>query len=306
MRGDEPPAAADIWARLREAGLGLLALLAIGRKVVQAVQQRRRGSRREGPSEPELTEDEARERWAGERDRRRVGAARMLETIERNRLAEPLEWQEAAERRYRQVLADFERDLQELRLQVGRVMDTMRGHADAIELLTKFNGQMQVLLDKYSPDRLTDQIVGGVAAAWTAFKQQHVGMRVLIVEDNTETALALEELTEAHGHTTRSATDGAHALDVIERDRRGFDLILVDLMMPVMKGDEMIRKLRATGYAGFIVLISGAEIEPVLRQAGAQAGADRVHTKPINDAVLEDILAEAWRRSPSRHDAARA
>lgn len=80
--------------------------------------------------------------------------------------------------------------------------------------------------------------------------------RVLIAEDEAFTALALVDLLTEQGHTVQDAPDGAIAIDML----RSFeaDVLITDLMMPNMSGDDLIRQLRAQpGRQIAVILISG-------------------------------------------------
>ncbi len=68
------------------------------------------------------------------------------------------------------------------------------------------------------------------------------GLRVLLAEDETLTRLVLEEALEAEGHTVLAAANGAAALELAAI--HPFDILVTDLAMPVMTGQELISRLR--------------------------------------------------------------
>ncbi len=74
-------------------------------------------------------------------------------------------------------------------------------------------------------------------------------LRILLVEDNEDNQLIGRRFLERHGHAVTVAVNGRDALDTLETNRvRGdapFDLILMDIEMPVMDGREAVRRLRA-------------------------------------------------------------
>ena len=81
---------------------------------------------------------------------------------------------------------------------------------------------------------------------------------ILVVDDQTDTLESVRLLLEREGHRVFTAASGAQALDLLERER--FQLALVDYLMPRMRGDELVARIRAidptiqvilqTGYAG--------------------------------------------------------
>jgi CheY-like chemotaxis protein len=114
-------------------------------------------------------------------------------------------------------------------------------------------------------------------------------LRVLLVEDAAFLRYAFGRLLRMHGFEVREANDGREALDCLN----GFvpELILTDLMMPVMDGVELINRLRANpSTAGIpVVAITADATEQAARQA-REAGAVDVITKPIDlPALLERL-----------------
>ncbi len=97
-------------------------------------------------------------------------------------------------------------------------------------------------------------------------------MRVLLVEDNEDLRGLFARVLRFHACEVRTASDGRAALEAVE----GFvpDLVLTDLMMPVMDGVELIRRLRARPELSAVPMVaitadSTAEAERNARDAGA-------------------------------------
>jgi signal transduction histidine kinase/CheY-like chemotaxis protein/ligand-binding sensor domain-containing protein len=120
-------------------------------------------------------------------------------------------------------------------------------------------------------------------------------LRILVVEDNLTNQFVARRLLEKRGHRVEVARDGAEA--VATRERGGFDLILMDLEMPVMDGWEATAAIRrAEAAAGRprlpIVALTAHAMKGHENQCLA-AGMDGYITKPLEpdalDAVLEDI-----------------
>jgi two-component system cell cycle sensor histidine kinase/response regulator CckA len=81
--------------------------------------------------------------------------------------------------------------------------------------------------------------------------------RILLVEDEDAVrAFALRALS-SRGYTVVEASTGERALEVMEGDKEGFDLILSDVVMPEMDGPSMLRELRKRGVKTRIIFVSG-------------------------------------------------
>lgn len=115
--------------------------------------------------------------------------------------------------------------------------------------------------------------------------------RILIVDDNEDSAETLAELLRIHGSDVRTASDGASALETADEWRP--DVMLLDIGMPRMSGYEVCRRLRAQewGQAMTVIAQTGwGSHEDRLRSA--QAGFDLHLTKPVDPTKLLRLLAE--------------
>ena len=68
--------------------------------------------------------------------------------------------------------------------------------------------------------------------------------QILIVEDDKELSQLFQKVLEKNGYQVKSASDGAQALEVL--DKEYIDLIISDIMMPVMDGYELVSELRSS------------------------------------------------------------
>jgi DNA-binding response OmpR family regulator len=116
---------------------------------------------------------------------------------------------------------------------------------------------------------------------------------VLIVEDDPAIREALYEAIVADGHAATCAADGAEAVRLFARG--AFDLVLLDLMLPVLSGYDVCRRIREQSRAVPILILTakGEEIDKVL---GLELGADDYVTKPFGVREILARLHAAFRR----------
>ncbi|MBX7249677.1 MAG: response regulator transcription factor [Caulobacteraceae bacterium] len=108
-------------------------------------------------------------------------------------------------------------------------------------------------------------------------------MRVLIVEDDLEAAAAMQRGLNEAGLETTHAPDGAEGL--IEAQKGGYDVYVVDRMMPRLDGVSMVETLRREGDQTPVLFLSAlGEVED--RVVGLKAGADDYLVKPYAFAEL--------------------
>ncbi|MFN6566653.1 response regulator [Dendronalium sp. ChiSLP03b] len=110
-------------------------------------------------------------------------------------------------------------------------------------------------------------------------------MKLLIVEDDRDTAAALTTSLVAQQFTVDTASDGRSALELAEATE--YDLIVLDVMLPEKDGIHLCRQLREQNQQEPILLLT-AKVDPADRVAGFEAGADDYVTKPYE---LSELLA---------------
>jgi CheY-like chemotaxis protein len=115
-------------------------------------------------------------------------------------------------------------------------------------------------------------------------------LRLLVIEDNVDTATALAAFLTRSGHETMVAFDGARGLRIALDG--GFDAVLCDLGLPEMTGFEVARALRAEPRTAAtpLLAISGFG-EPEDRRRSEEAGFDRHLIKPVDPRDLLGLLA---------------
>jgi two-component system sensor histidine kinase/response regulator len=119
------------------------------------------------------------------------------------------------------------------------------------------------------------------------------GHRVLVVEDNPVNRKVVVALLTKWGHQVVVANDGALGLEALEQQE--FDLVLMDVQMPVMDGIAATRAIRAGelergGHLPIIAITAHAAVQD--RARCLEAGVDLYLTKPINSELLRQAIAE--------------
>jgi signal transduction histidine kinase/CheY-like chemotaxis protein len=118
-------------------------------------------------------------------------------------------------------------------------------------------------------------------------------LRLLVADDNPVNLAVARALLEATGLAIETAANGAEALDRLRRE--AFDLVLMDVQMPVMGGIEAVERIRAgeAGPADLPVIALTADGDPKTDLRLRKVGFDGLHTKPIRPAELMAAIGAA-------------
>ena len=119
-------------------------------------------------------------------------------------------------------------------------------------------------------------------------------MRILVAEDEQQLSHVLSSAMTASGYQVDIANNGQEAVE--QAKETAYDVIILDIMMPVKSGLEALKEIRATGNRTYIMMLTamGEEDDKV---TGLDAGADDYLTKPFS---LKELLARL--RSRQRRD----
>ena len=117
---------------------------------------------------------------------------------------------------------------------------------------------------------------------------------ILVVDDHEDNIEVLKVRLESWGYRTLSAYNGMDALKIVETTPP--DLILLDVMMPEMDGNEVARRIKGNKVLPFIPIIMQTALDSTdSKVEGLEAGADDYITKPIDFAELKARLRSMLR-----------
>lgn len=105
---------------------------------------------------------------------------------------------------------------------------------------------------------------------------------ILVCDDEKDIVSAIKIYLETEGYNVFTAQNGKEALDIISKEK--IQLIIMDVMMPVMDGIQAVKKLRESSIIPVIMLT--AKSEDVDKVLGLGIGADDYVTKPFNPIEL--------------------
>ncbi|MCR9072721.1 MAG: ATP-binding protein [Alphaproteobacteria bacterium] len=134
----------------------------------------------------------------------------------------------------------------------------------------------------------TAEIVDGPGRRSTPLKH-----RILVAEDVEVNRMIVEALLNKQGHTVVLASNGSEAVQAVEAD--DFDVIVMDIRMPVMSGLEAAQRIRerADDKARIPIIALTADVMEESQNACRDAGIDRFVSKPIDPAALNHAIDEA-------------
>ena len=107
------------------------------------------------------------------------------------------------------------------------------------------------------------------------------GAVVLVVEDEEFIRTLLQEILERQGLKVLLASEGREALDLFSRNKEEIDLVILDLVLPGLKGDEILAKMKEMDPEVKVLITTGFGEEEPLEKV-KRLGIEGVLTKPFH------------------------
>ena len=109
--------------------------------------------------------------------------------------------------------------------------------------------------------------------------EDHIMLKILIAEDDRELRQLFSYVLTKNGYAVKGVSNGNEALDAMDNDY--FDLIITDIMMPIMDGYTLVQQLRDTGNITPVLMITAKDAFDDMSQ-GFVSGTDDYMVKPVN------------------------
>ena len=115
--------------------------------------------------------------------------------------------------------------------------------------------------------------------------------RILVVDDNQDSAMSLAMMLSIMGHDTRTANDGESAVTTAESFLP--EVVLLDIGLPKLNGYEVAQHIRANtwGHSMYLIAVTGWGQEED-RQRSSEVGLNAHMVKPVEPGALEQLLSE--------------
>jgi CheY-like chemotaxis protein len=115
--------------------------------------------------------------------------------------------------------------------------------------------------------------------------------RILIVDDDEMVLIALNELLRPEGYEVHTLSSATEALKRLEQN--GYDLLMLDIIMPEMDGFELCKKIREKeNYRETPIVFLTAKSQEKDRAQGIEAGANLFLSKPISPEKLLGVISD--------------
>jgi CheY-like chemotaxis protein len=124
----------------------------------------------------------------------------------------------------------------------------------------------------------------------------HRKLRILVVDDNRDTARSCALLLKAFGHDVESAFDGVNALELAREFKP--QVLFLDIGLPGMNGYDVARTLRQEGFEQMMMVAISGYGQPEDRKRSLAAGFDHHLVKPVDQAALTSVLEDIDDRQP--------
>ncbi|MFP6905210.1 MAG: response regulator [Verrucomicrobiota bacterium] len=114
-------------------------------------------------------------------------------------------------------------------------------------------------------------------------------MKILIADDNEYIRELLNRMIEDAGYSWENAENGKQCLDLLNQST--FDVLFLDLIMPVMDGESVLKNIGNTLNKGIDVIIMSSQDDERAIEEVLKLGATAYLTKPLSIRVIQDVLA---------------
>ena len=187
---------------------------------------------------------------------------------------------------FTQVEGNLERSQGGLGLGLSIVQRLVQMHGGSVEARSNGLGNGSEFVVRLP---VASSLVGNQPAVKAAPVRSNARLRILVADDNLDSAESLAMLLTLEGNETRTAHDGLQVLDVAAAFRP--DVILLDIGMPKLNGYEVCCRIRQQAWGKSVVVIAltgwGQEED---RRRSTEAGVDAHLVKPVDYATLEKLL----------------
>lgn len=116
-------------------------------------------------------------------------------------------------------------------------------------------------------------------------------VRILVVEDEAPVRELLQAILEEADYAVSVADTGDAALEIVQNQKKAFDLVISDVMLPGLKGNELIGRLKQTHHELRTLYVTGYSYERLLN-SGPKDEETRVLKKPFSPDDLLQAVSE--------------
>ncbi len=124
---------------------------------------------------------------------------------------------------------------------------------------------------------------------------EHIKNTILVVDDDVKLRSTISDYLSESGFEVFSASDGAEAINIFEKEKDVIDLVLLDIMMPKIDGYDVLKIIRQSSDVPVIMLSAREHEKDQLK--GYELGADNYITKPFLLSVLKENIKVCIQRA---------
>ena len=144
--------------------------------------------------------------------------------------------------------------------------------------------------ERIAENKISDEITRYTSS--TNDSQELLGSKILVVDDDIRNIFILSEFLSSHGADVITAHNGKEAIEKLEANDNNIDIILMDIMMPVMDGYEATELIKENNNSKDIPIIAlTAKAMQEDKEKALDAGCNDYVTKPIDTSLLLSILS---------------